>query len=493
MKTGTGTGQFHKCLRWMALAAALLASGLFAACGGGGSSGSPAATTSGISVGQMASGSIIVNGIKFDDSGASIEIENDTTPSRGELRDGMIVEVTGSFNSDDATGTATRVRFEDTLEGPVTGLATSATTQVKTFTVLGQQVRAEQGVTLFDNAVGAVTFATLANDQVLEISGLPDAGGVIQATFIQKKADTTAAFVAAGGVFEVKGVIGSVAGNTFTIGGLTIDRTSAVMSGTPAVGQLAEVKGTSLTGNTLVATSVEVNPDDLADAAKVEVEGFISAFSSNPKTFLIKDQLVNYGSAQFLGGIEADLANGLKVEAEGPIAGGTLAAVKIKFKESLRFEANVTTVDLNTGTLGLEGFPGLGVQTDAALTPNLALGSFSTGNEVKLRGRLSGNSVLVTRLELVNATAQNRTIVQGPVTAFDANANTVTLFGQVVVNTANFNDITHPSGSNFEIEDVKVSRATFFANLSVGDLVKARAAINGGTLTWNQIEIELDD
>ncbi len=492
-----GTRNIHTGLRLIALAAALLASGLFVACGGGGGGGGGGpATTSGVSVGQMASGSIIVNGIRFDDSGATIEIENDSTPSRGELRDGMIVEVTGTFNSDDATGTATRVRFEDTLEGPVTGLATSATGLVKTFSVLGQQVRAEQGVTLFDNAVGAVTFATLANDQVLEISGLPDLNGVIQATFIQKKADTTAAFVAAGGIFEVKGIIGTVSGNTFTIGGLTIDRSSAVMSGTPAVGQLAEVKGTSLTGATLIATSVEVNPDDLADAAKVEVEGFISALSTGARTFLINDQLVNYANAQFLGGIEADLADGLKVEAEGPIVGGVLAAVKIKFKESLRFEANVTTVDPIAGTLVLQGFPGLVVQTDGALTKikdNLALGSFAN-TAVKLRGRLSGSTVLVTRLEMVNASPLGRTSVQGPVSTFNGVANSVTLFGQVVVNTVSINDVGAVGGSNFEIEDLKVSRAAFFATLNVGDIVKARAD-NGvaNTLSWNQIEIELDD
>lgn len=493
----TGSGQFHIGIRWMALAVTLLASGLFAACGGGGGGGGGTAATSGVSVGQMASGSIIVNGIRFDDSGASIEIENDATPSRGELRDGMIVEVEGTFNDDGTTGKATRVRFEDNLEGPVTGLATSATGQIKTFTVLGQQVRAEQGVTLFDNTVGAVTFATLADDQVLEISGLPDASGVIQATFIQKKADTTAGFVAAGGIFEVKGIITSVNGTTsFTIGALTVDRTTAVMNGTPAVGEFAEVKGTSLSGATLIATSVEVGPDDLPDAAKVEVEGFISALSTNARTFMINGQMIDYRNAQFLGGIEADLADGLKVEAEGPIAGGILAAVKIKFKESLRFEANVTTVDPIAGTLVLQGFPSLVVQTDAALTrvkDNLALGSFAN-TAVKLRGRLSGNTVLVTRLEMVNATPQTRTIVQGPVTAFDAGANTVTLFDQVVVNTATINDVNHPSGSNFEIEDVKVSKAAFFANLNLGDLVKARADNGAGnTLTWDQIEIELDD
>lgn len=494
----TGTGQIHKGLRWMALAAALLASGLFAACGGGGGGGGGPATTSGVSVGQMASGSIIVNGIRFDDNGASIEIENDTTPSRGELRDGMIVEVTGTFNSDDATGTATRVRFEDNLEGPVTGLAISATGQVKTFTVLGQSVRVEQGVTLFDNNLGAVTFATLDNDQVLEISGLPDASGVIQATFIQKKADTAAAFVLAGGIFEVKGIITSVTGTTsFTIGALTVDRTTAVMNGTPAVGEFAEVKGTSLSGATLIATSVEVGPDDLPDAAKVEVEGFISAFSSSPKTFMINGQLIDYSNAQFLGGIEADLVNGLKVEAEGPIVGGILAAVKIKFKESLRFEADIATVDPATGSLVLVGFPSLAVQTDTTLTrikDNLTLGSFATGNAVKLRGRLSGNTVLVTRLEMVNASPLDRTSVQGPVTAINAAANSVTLFGQVVVDTSTINDVGAVGESNFEIEDVKVSRATFFANLTTGELVKARADNGAGNaLTWNQIEIEMED
>lgn len=472
----------------LALVAAFLSSGLLVACGGGGGGGGGTTTTSGVSVGQMTSGSIIVNGIRFDDNGASIEIENDSTPSRGELRDGMIVEVTGSFNSDDATGTATRVRFEDTLEGPVSGITAPNANNIRTFSILGQQVRAEQGVTLFDNAVGAVTFATLADGQVLEVSGLPDANGVIQATFIQLKP--------AGGVFEVKGTVDAIISPTsFTINGLTVTHNGVTIAGTLAANVLVEVKGTQFdpATTTLIATSVEVNPDDLPDAAKVEVEGFLSALSIANGTFMINGQLVDYSGAQFLGGIEADLAEGLKVEAEGPIVGGVLAAVKIKFKESLRFEANVTTVDPGAGTLVLQGFPGLVVQTDAALTPNLALGSFSTGNEVKLRGRLSGNSVLVTRLELVNATAQNRTIVQGPVTAFDAAGNTVTLFGQVTVSTANFNDITHPSGSSFEIEDVKVSRAAFFANLNVGDLVKARAAINGGNLTWNQIEIELDD
>lgn len=482
------TGQIQKGVRWMALAAALLASGLFAACGGGGGGGDGGGvtTTSGISVGQMTKGSIIVNGVWFNTDKATFVIENDNFPAGDKLRTGMIVEVTGTFNDDGTTGTAELVRFADNLEGPVSGLtpSTAGAIQVKSFNVLGQPVRAEKDVTQFDNAAGAVTFDTLANAQVVEISGLPDANGVLQATFIQSKP--------AGGLLEVKGTVDAITSPTsFTINGLTVTHSGITIAGILAANVLVEVKGTQFdpATTTLIATSVEVNPDDLPDAAKVEVEGFISAFSSNPKTFMINSQLVDYSNAQFLGGVEADLATGLKVEAEGPIGNGILTAVKIKFKESLRFEANVTTVDLNTGTLVLQGFPNLVVQTDAALTPNLALGSF-VNTSVKLRGRLSGTTVLVTRLEQVNAT--DRTSVQGPVSAFSAAGNTVTLFDQVVVNTATIND-TDPSGSNFEIEDVKVSKTIFFNNLNVGDLVKARAAINGGNLTWNQIEIELDD
>ena len=45
----------------------------------------------------------------------------------------MLVEVEGSFRADDRTGVATRVRFEDTLEGPISAPPTPATAPEMTY------------------------------------------------------------------------------------------------------------------------------------------------------------------------------------------------------------------------------------------------------------------------------------------------------------------------------------------------------------------------
>ena len=62
------------------------------------------------------------------------------------------------------------------------------------------------------------------------------------------------------------------------------------------------------------------------DIAKAEVEGFITNLDVGAKTFRINGQLVNYSTATFVGGTEAELADGIKVEAEGPISGGSNAS-----------------------------------------------------------------------------------------------------------------------------------------------------------------------
>jgi hypothetical protein len=159
-----------------------------AGCGSSGSSGTSAVSTPGLSAGQIEGfGSVIVNGVEFETESAEIEIEGLETASQNDLREGMLVEVEGTFNADDSTGNATRVRFEDTLEGPITAMAPSDTGLVKTLTVLGQTVIVESGVTLFDNTP-PLTFADLDAGLVIEVSGHTMADGSIRATFIELKA-----------------------------------------------------------------------------------------------------------------------------------------------------------------------------------------------------------------------------------------------------------------------------------------------------------------
>ena len=94
-----------------ALLAASLGPALLAACGGGGDGGTPigggGVTPQSLMIGPIAGlGSIIVNGVRFDDSTAQVSNDEDGSghPSR-DLKLGMMVEVESS-RINDATGTA---------------------------------------------------------------------------------------------------------------------------------------------------------------------------------------------------------------------------------------------------------------------------------------------------------------------------------------------------------------------------------------------------
>lgn len=481
------TGHIQKGVRWMALATALLASGLFAACGGGGGGGGGTpTTTAGVSSGEIEGfGSIIVNGVRFNTDNATFVIEGDDNPSQSDLREGMIVQIDGSFDDNGTTGTATLVSYGDNLEGPVASVTETTPGLVKVLSILGHNVIVENGVTIFDDTP-PVTYGNLAVDQVLEISGHMGANGDIQATFIEKKAETSAAFLVDPlQDFEVLGTVSNLGASTFNINSLTVDFSGVTpRNGTLANGALVEVKGRDFNAGTLTATDVELKDGLGVNIAKVELEGLIANLTPGAQTFTINGQLVNYSGATFRGGMEVDLANGTKVEAEGPVdAAGNLNAVKVTFKESVRIEGNIAAVTSAT-TFTLEGLGGITINVDSSLTrlDNLAsLGALNSGNEIKVRARqAAGGALIATRLELVDLQPANRTTLQGP--AANISSPSFTILG-VSVDTSTV--------TQFEIEDVLTNRAGFFAALKADDIVKARANLPG--LAWDQVEIELED
>ncbi|MEZ5738630.1 MAG: hypothetical protein R3E68_03630 [Burkholderiaceae bacterium] len=83
----------------------LLAAFLLAGCGGGsevlgpGSGGTGTSVTT-TAVGPISGfGSVIVNGVRYDDSLARVSDERGTTLSRSQLRLGMMVQIRGSSNA----------------------------------------------------------------------------------------------------------------------------------------------------------------------------------------------------------------------------------------------------------------------------------------------------------------------------------------------------------------------------------------------------------
>jgi hypothetical protein len=205
------------------------------------------------------------------------------------------------------------------------------------------------------------------------------------------------------------------------------------------------------------------------------------------QTFNINGQTVSYAGAAMINGNIDDLVANTKVEAEGPIVGGILQALKIKFKESIKIESNVETVNAGSGTLTFEGINTITVIVDPSLTEFRNVGDLSgiaLGNELKIRGRISGsddNTVIATRFELVDNDPGNRSILQGPVSSFNETSGIVTILGIDV-------DTSTIQNDDFKNEDTVIGRQAFFNTLTTGALVKARLDLDTGL--WDEIEFE---
>jgi hypothetical protein len=444
-------------------------------------------------------GSVFVNGVEWETTGTEFEIEGVGGFTENDLHEGMRVTVEGTFDDNGTTGTATRIRFDDNLEGPISSVTTSSSGSVKTLVVMGQTAIVEDGVTFFDNNDPAFTFAALGPGNVgnvVEISGSTNFDGSIRTTYIERKADDLATFLLTDDL-EIEGVVENLAGNTFQINLLTVDFTGVIpRNGVLADGVTVEVKGNNLVGNTLTAMDVEIKPAGLGldDIDKAEVEGFVTDLNTGAKTFKIDGQPVDYATAEFIGGTEAELLEGIEVEAEGPIVLGTLVAVTVKYEDSVKFEANVATKDVGAGTLTLEGFAGITIQVDDVLTEfdGVAdLNGIDPGDNLKIRGRVSdtgpgSTTVSASEIELISTTPDTRAIVQGTVDSFSppppGGTGIVTILGVVDVNTNTIND------DDFEDGDISIGRDEFFRRLNNGDLVKARLDLTSGD--WDQIEFE---
>lgn len=317
---------------WVLLAWTFIA---VTACGAGGGIASGGTGGTGVSYGPVTGfGSVYVNGVEFATTNSTVTLNGSpgpdeaTDPHRG-LMAGMVVKVEGSFDGNGTTGTAARITFKNHLTGPVSSI-TSIVAGILNVVVLGQNVIIDSQTAF----AGGTTFATLALDNVIEVSGLPDDMGNIHATLVELKA---ASFVP-GLEIGVKGTIRNLDPllKTFQINGLTVDYALAtnVPPGGPANGQFVEVKGTSLAGVVLIADSIGLDDNSLGvtDAGVVQLQGFVTAMTS-PSQFTVGVQSVlTTASTVFEGGVAGDIALGEKLQVDGALAGGMLTATRVSFR-----------------------------------------------------------------------------------------------------------------------------------------------------------------
>jgi hypothetical protein len=438
---------------------------------------------SGISMGVVSQfGSIFVNGVEFDTTGATIVYADEGTQQKDftgqQVRDllslGMVVTVRGTINPDGLTGQADSVTYADALEGPIAGPPTA-----NTFVVLGQTVIVDN-LTEFRNVMPA-DISGLADTDVVEVSGFVDASGDIRATYIEKKPTSS--------VNEVKGTVTAVTTpTTFAIGALSVNTGSSGVDANGLLGQFVEVEG-SFSGGTLIASSVELGSSalDSQDHDEAEMEGIVTSVSPSPEmAFVLGGQTVNYTvDTAFNGGVATDILPGVKVEVEGSLSGGILIANEITFEDGIELEANIHSIVGNTITLdGLVTFGGLNLEVivDDVLTEfeGVAFTALQVGDHVELRARDTGSGLLATRLSASSGSDPNTVVLQGPLLAKDRNANSVTVLG-----------VTVDGFTVFEIDSIgNVDATIFYDTVALDDLVSLEGTWDGVTLSGDKIELD---
>jgi hypothetical protein len=181
----------------------------------------------------------------------------------------------------------------------------------------------------------------------------------------------------------------------------------------------------------------------------------------------------------------------VKVEAEGKLdTAGILQATKVSFRANVRIQGPVSTVVATSAHEGSFQVLGLTVRTDAWTEWKssgggggaLDLTTIGTG-PVEVRG-VPGQAgeIIATRID---ATNDNRLVLQGPVSSKDAAAGRLVILG-----------LTAQAGASNEYRDSSdalLSASAFFDQVTIPKTVvkvRSRDPISGTTLTAEQMEIE---
>jgi len=396
-------------------------------------------------VGQITGfGSIYVNGIEYDTTGASYNVDDVTASDDSTLSVGMVVKVEGSLNADGRTGSASSIDYDDDIEGIVENLATDVNDpSIKTFTVMGATVQVDQNSTNFDGEDDpGFSFDTISNGDNVEVSG-EYRGTVLIASYIEKQDAADNDFEAKGTVTEYDNI------DSFVLllrNGATLNVTLAASATIPSVGiandQYVEVEGTIPdpvnSPDSILATKVELEDEDRLEDGddKVEIKGILN-YDMDAESWSVRDATVafsdstEYKPESLQQSISDQSASGLTVEVEGRYLNKVLQVDEIKLKENeLEFKADATVLASSgprEGTIRLTfgaatGTVDVVVAADTMFRDDEAMNRFDldsiTGSQkVEVEARLADDgSIVASTLHLEDDMEYK---IKGPLRAID--------------------------------------------------------------------------
>ena len=311
----------------------LVAAVVLTACGGGGTS-APAslATKTAFASGAITGfGSIIVNGVRFDDTSASVTDDDGDSSRKDPLRLGMVVEIESTGITSDDTGShgkASAIRFGSEMVGPVFSVATDG----KSLVVLGETVQIT-ATTLFDDRLVGGLAGLVPGTSVVEVHGLLDVTtGAYTATRIEPKPNAP--------FFKLRGVVSNLntTAQTFKIGSgadtISYVGITAALPTDMRDGLMVRVKlqTTQLNGQ-WVATNVKSGVRKLEDHDEAEIDGKITATTfAADKKFSVNGVAVDATNASFPKG-STGIVLGAHVEVKGSAVNGVVMATVVKVED----------------------------------------------------------------------------------------------------------------------------------------------------------------
>jgi hypothetical protein len=459
-------------------------------------------------------GSVVVNGITYDTSGA--DFTNDGQSAfQTDLKIGDIVIVKGTIDDDNTNAVAESVDFDDNVEGPVSSIDVNAVP--KNMIVLGQTVTFDDAI--FDDNCPADPTGLLAVAAV-EVSGQTKSDGTIDASRIECKNVL--------GEAEITGTVTAAAagGTTFEIGALTVDFSGVLMlenfpgGRSVETGDLVEAKGSVGSPTLLNATTVEFKGDRLLgdDGDHIEVEGFITSFNS-PGDFVVSNETAvdcdtSAGCSVTTEGVPGGtLGLDLKVEVKGEYLGNVLVAtnVDIRLGNAVRVTALVDAVNTNSSSGIAESLVLLGITFDVdglrtrfedksgQANEALAISDIQVGDYVAVRGQEDGTGGLFAMIVELEEIADPGTVFDTIIQGFLQQDPAAQAFPPLSI----LDVIVESNGATTfqdELDNPIPLASDFFSMIQAGSLVKAKGTqvtVTSGTpdvvtLTAEELQIEVE-
>lgn len=408
-------GRLPGLLPWLA---AMLLAAVIVGCGGGtdtasngvgvGGTGAAAGPVSGY-------GSIIVNNVRFDFSGASFITEDasDTNDDRTYESDdaladdgtadqpigiGTMVSITSGAirrEGEDDLASATRITLISAVRGPLEAKTGTS------LTVLGQQVDVDAGTwytpghdlaALTPNADFVVVYADLV-------------AGRYKATRVEYRSAVLS--------YKLRGTLANLntANSTFTMGSVTINYRTA--RGASLVQQAAQLNQqvrvrlakTPVAGAYIALSVVPIaSTTSLSNGQQARLSGVATDVDTAQNTCVINGVTVNYGSATLSGGEPDDDS---RVDVQGTMQNGVLVATLVSTKSDEEVERERSRIKLIGAISQLTG-TGNGSFTLKGITVNFnsateITGTLLNGSNVEVEGTRAGNDqtvITATRIRL---------------------------------------------------------------------------------------------